>query len=243
MHHLIALLAGCLLYPPADDPCRIEREAQYEFLRNHPAAGIEWGDNGQVRQLTSPTGIVLPTGIEGFQVDQPAPADLFKKIGPLLLARGTEELRVSRINRQGLIRGTTIHLREFIRGREVVNAWVQIILNEETNEVMHLLADFLPDRGLEHEPRLTAAEARMRLDTELREIAYRELTLFDTPARLAYSFEQWGSRGGIGGALVWAFSVRYPPAGGEGRFAEVMIDAASGEITARENILQYWARQ
>ena len=67
MHHLIALLAGCLLYPPANDPCHEAREAQYEFLSRTRAAKVVWADNGTIRQLTDPTGIALPTGIAGFQ--------------------------------------------------------------------------------------------------------------------------------------------------------------------------------
>ena len=107
-----------------------------------------------------------------------------------------------------------------------------------------LLADFLPDRGLEHEPRLTAAEAKAKLEAELREIPYQELnpTFQDTPARLAYTFEQWRSSGGMGGALVWVFPVTYPPAGGELQFGELKVDAATGKITPRNNILRYWDR-
>lgn len=247
MHHLVALFAGCLLYPdPTADPCRIERDAQYEFLRKHPAATIEWGGNGQVRTLKDPAGIVLPSGVAGFQVDQPA-RELLAAIGPVLLARGTEELRVLAVDRQGPqgpAEGTLIRMREFIRGREVVQGWVNIVLDEQTNKVTLLAADFLPDRGLEHEPRLTAAEAKTRLEAELNEVTYLELqpTFYDTPARLAYSFEQWGPSGGLGGALVWVFAAAFPPAGGEGQFGDLYANAATGKMTPRDNVLRYWDR-
>jgi hypothetical protein len=247
MPSLIALFAGCLLYPdPTNDPCRVERAAQYEFLRSHPAAAIQWGGNGQVMHLKDPVGIVLPSGVAGFQVDQPA-RELLEKIGPLLLATGTEELRVLAVDRQGPqgpAGGTFVRMGEFIRGLEVVQAYVNIVLDERTNEIILLYADFLPDRGLEHEPRLSAAEARQKLEAELREVPYQNshASLYDTPPHLAYTFEQWGKSGGLGGALVWVFHAEFPPAGGEGQFRDVNADAATGKMTPRSNVLQYWDR-
>lgn len=245
MHHLVALFAGCLLYPPVDDPCRIERAAQYEFLRNHPAAKIEWSDNGTIRRLKDPKGIVLPTGIAGFKVGEPA-RELLEVIGPLVLARGTEELRVYSISpAHRPEKGTAIHLREFIRGREVVQGLMSIVLDHETNEVTLLSSAFLPDRGLDHEPRLTAADARVELEAQLREVPYQDMNprFQDQPARLAYSFEQWGSYGELGGALVWVFSVEFPPAGGELHFGELNVNAVTGKITPYPNVLYYWERQ
>jgi hypothetical protein len=62
MHYLLALLAGCLLYPPPDDPCREARAAQYEFLRSHGAQNVEWNANGKVKVM-KPSGIFLRAGI------------------------------------------------------------------------------------------------------------------------------------------------------------------------------------
>lgn len=193
--------------------------------------------NDTVRSMKA-ADIVLQAGSTDLQVEQPARA-LLDMIGPVLLARGTEELRVVRIKRRGSRdpeQRTIIHLREFIRGREVIRGWVTVVLDEQTNEVILLKADFLPDRGLTHEPRLTAAEAKVKLEAELREIPYLAMnaTLLETPARLAYTFEEWGSSGdSVGGALVWVFSVRYPPAGGEMHFGELNVDAVTGRIVPR----------
>lgn len=243
MHHVIALFAGCLLHPPANDPCQEARQAQYEFLRNHPASKIEWSDNGTVRLLKDITGLVLPSGAAGFQVDKAAP-ELLDKIGPALLARGTEELRVIQIRHHRL--GREVNLRQFIRGREVVQGFVNILLNEQTNEITFFAAYFLPDRGLEHEPRLTAAEARTKVEAELREAPfYRDVkvTFHDAPPRLAYSFEVLGPGGnGLGGALVWVYAVEYPPAGGESQFGDLNADAATGRMTPRVNVLSHWNR-
>ncbi|HEY7639238.1 MAG TPA: hypothetical protein VH814_05905 [Steroidobacteraceae bacterium] len=252
MHHLITLFAGCLLYPPADDPCKEARAAQYEFLRRVNAAEVQWAANGSVSLLMAPKGIALKTGIEGFKVGQPAP-ELLEKVGPAMLATGREELRVINVTRASEMpermpnRRTIVRLGEYIRDREVSLSSVNIALDEQTNEVTMLVVGFfLPDRGLSHEPRLTAAQARAKLEAELRAIPYQEMnpTFEDTPARLAYSFEQWGSDGGagIGGALVWVFAAQFPPAGDEVQIGNLMVDATTGKITPRDNLMRYWNR-
>lgn len=250
MHHLVALMAGCLLYPPPDDPCKDARAAQYEFIRRVSAAEIQWADNGAVSLLMEPKGIVLKTGIEGFKVGQPA-TELLEKIGPVVLATGREELRVVNVTRAKDLpdrmpnRRTTVRLTEYIRDREVSMSGVNIAFDEDTHEVTMLVVGFfLPDRGLDHKPRLTASQARTKLEAELRETPYQNMkpTFFETPARLAYSFDEWGSHGGTGGALVWVFSVALPPAGGEGHFTELMANAATGKITPRDSGLRYWIR-
>ena len=251
MHHLIALFAGCLLYPPPNDPCHEAREAQYAFLREHEARVLEWNDNGTVKSMEL-TGIFIPGGIESFKVGEPAP-DFLRQIGPALLAVGTEELRVWSVAthaakadpvERAASPDRTIRFTQFIRGREVHSASVNINLNIRTNEVTVVVADFMPDRGLYHEPRLTAAEARKRLEAELREIPYQEWNprFEESPPRLAYSFEQLQSGRVLGGALVWVFAAEFPPAGGEGQFGNVMADAATGKITPRDNAMRYWER-
>lgn len=122
---------------------------------------------------------------------------------------------------------------------------MSIVLDRETNEVTLLSSAFLPDRGLDHEPRLTAADARVKLEAQLREVPYQDMNprFQDQPAHLAYSFEQWGSHGELGGALVWVFSVESPPAGGELQFGELNVNAVTGKITPYPNVLYYWERQ
>src|SRR5262245_52527599 len=90
-------------------------------------------------------GIVLETGIEGFQVEQPAPAELLEKLAPLLDAAGSEELRVAPIStyplNADLIDGrgrpvdASIWLDQFIGGRPVQQGFVLIGFNTRTHEV------------------------------------------------------------------------------------------------------------
>jgi hypothetical protein len=169
-------------------------------------------------------GIVLDTGIDAFQVDQSAPAELLQKLAPLLDAAGTEELRVAAViappEMANLLERwqspRTIGLVQFIRGREVRPSWVSIRFDVPTHEVTLLGANFLPDRGLNHKPRLTAAQARAKAQAQLRDP--REPLAFDeTSARLAYDSEQ----------LAWVFLAKrldtYEP-------YEVSVSSATGKV-------------
>jgi hypothetical protein len=150
--------------------------------------------------------IVLETGIEGFQVEQPAPAELLQKLSPLLDAAGSEELRVAPVSTYAanadLIDGrgrpvdATIWLDQFIRGREVRQGFVLIGFNTRTKEVTLLNADFLPDRGLDHLPGLTAGQAKAKAERQLRN-PREPMGFDDTPAQLAYQRD---------GQLVWVFT-------------------------------------
>jgi hypothetical protein len=159
--------------------------------------------------------IVLENGIDGFQIEQPAPAELLQKLSPLLDAAGSEELRVAPVSAYAgnadLIDGrgrpveATIWLDQFIRGHEVRQGFVLIGFNTRTREVTLLNANFLPDRGLDHTPRLTAGQAKAKADPQLRN-PRDPMGFDDTPARLAYEFERTGEFGGRDGKLVWIFN-------------------------------------
>lgn len=180
--------------------------------------------------------IVLETGIEGFQVEQAAPAELLRKLGPLLDAVGIEELRVAPVSAYAanadLIDGrgrpveATIWLDEFIGGREVRQGFVLIGFNTRTHEVTLLRANFLPDRGLDHEPRLTQAQARTKAKTQLRD-PKTPLTLDDASAQLAYQFERSGEFGGRDGVLAWVFEAKRPDWDDP---YEVSVNSAAGKV-------------
>lgn len=227
MHHLIALFVGCLLYPPADDPCQQVREAQYAFLRNHGAQNVEWNANGTVKAMRA-TGIFLRSGIADLNAGDPAP-EILEAIGPALLAHGTEVLRV-RIMSRDLIPGQiVIKLDEFIAAREARWSHVNIVLVEQTNEVREVYATFMPDRGLDHEPRLSPAEARAKavttIGTALQKFGstQRDFSLSDAPSDLLYEFEEVGASAILGGALVWVFSTEA---------YRVNVDAVTGRVVS-----------
>jgi hypothetical protein len=142
------------------------------------------------------------------------------------LARGTEELRVRFISRSSTPGAIVVKLDEFIDGREVRWAQVNVVVVEQTNEVTQVYAGFMPDRGLDHRPRLSAMEARFKAETTMGEAlrAYgleeRRLYFSDMPARLGYEFQKLESSTVFGGALVWILDASFP----------VCVDAATGEI-------------
>lgn len=178
---------------------------------------------------------ILESGVDGFQVGQPVPAELLQKLAPRLNATGSEGLRLGPVDEYpdnaSLIEDTgpvesTVWLTQSIRGREVSQGWVRISLNTRTHEVTLLGANFLPDRGLNHEPRLTAAQARRKAEVQLRNQS--KAVGFDaTPAQLVYEFERSGEFGGHTGRLVWVFgalswNTRQPH--------KVSVSAVSGEV-------------
>jgi hypothetical protein len=227
MHCRLALIAGCLL-----------------------GSGSSIATEAVETTVTNP-GVVLAAGIEGFRVDQPVP-DLLQKIGSMLKAAGTEELRVTAVAQHAGLADPAaraassqrqINLTEFIRGREVRQSFVIFNLDIETKEVTRLAARFLPDRGLVHEPQLTAAQAREKVAARIRkdtgvEVApgWREkIALTDTPApRLVYDIEQPSGSRPASGMLVWVFGAK-----GVDHFQlyEVSASAATGEIIAVQGLL------
>jgi len=223
MRSHVAFLAACLLYAgignAADTTCR----------NNWP----------QIHN-TNP-GIVLTSGIEGFKRNQPAPADLLEKLGPLLCAAGTEELLVVEVGDRSYFGDPARHaeriirLVEVIHGREVRLGFVSISLNIETNRVAMIDATFLPDRDVDHEPQLTAAQAKAKVAAHMRDNSYVELksgervriSLGDArDAHLAYDIEQVGFASPRG-VLVWVFR--------DGRMddlpgCQIGVDSATGEV-------------
>ncbi len=242
MLHVVALFAGCLLHPVANNPCHAARATQYEFIQRHAAGELVWNDNGTVKSLKT-KGVVLKTGITGFQVGQPA-AELLEKLGPALLATGTEELRVAHVHRDAPklkpdSPERSIRFDQFIRGRQVRTGSVKITFNIQTNEVMAFGADFLPDRGLDHKPKLTEDRARAKAEILMRKspFAGAVVTFSDeTAPYLAYAFEELGEFGVVGGALVWVFQAKTE----WDEWTEVNISAATGESIPRYSLSSYW---
>lgn len=221
---------------------RVERfgqealDNQAEFLRRMSGVEVRYGENGAVSWMKGRTGIVLPAGLAGFKVGQSS-RELLENIGPALLAAGTEELRVASVathagKADAAERASSperaVNLVQYIRGREVQNSAVNVVLNQQTNEITLVVADFLPDRGLPHEAKLTAAQARAKVEAAMRDSVLderRKVTFQDHPATLAYAFEEIGDNGGIGGALVWVFQALQ-----DGMPVEVNVNALTGEV-------------
>lgn len=223
MEHVLAVFAACLLYAGSAGAAEL-------------ACSNSWSTQ---KHIELPE-IVLETGIGGFKVGQPAPPEVLEKIGPLLCAAGTEQLRVGNVNRSSPLADPARHaerairLEQFIHGRKVFLSTVNLRLNIETNEVLMINANFLPDRDLDHEPQLTAGQAKVKAAAGLSEALNKQLGSNDRrfafsngPApQLAYEIEQSGFAPARG-VLVWELSAanvetveRY----------QVHVDARTGRI-------------
>lgn len=219
------------------------------------AASLLFADGGTAAAATScdnnpgsgglivKPGIVLEGGIETFKVGESA-AELVKKIGPLLCANGAEELRVADVAQEAgkadpverkASPERAIRFDQFIRGLEVRGASVHILLNIETNEVLSLNANFLPDRGLDHKPRLTAAQARAKVEArmgkeqtvETRSGARFKAAFDEADPFLAYDTEEQYGFAPRRSALVWIFAARQID---DLPGCQVSIDAATAEV-------------
>jgi hypothetical protein len=207
-------------------------DAQSAFLQRMPAVQFSYGDNGAVREVRGHTGIFLPSGLATFKVNEPA-KELLEKISPALLASGTEELRVVNVHREAPKARPdsperTVRLDQYIRGREVQGAAVVITLDIQTNEITGIETNFLPDRGLQNEPELTAAQARAKVEAAMRDSGLeeeRKIIFEDSPARLAYAFEDFVDGRSIGGVLVWVFQATRL-----GESLDVVVNSLTGEV-------------
>jgi hypothetical protein len=178
-------------------------------------------------------GVVLDTGIASFQLDQPVPG-LLEKLGPLLDAAGAEELRVAAVierpGEAGLLERwqspRTIKLVQFIRGREVRDGFVTISFDAFTHEVTLLGANFLPDRGLNDKPRLTAAQAKAQAVRQVGD-PLATLAFDEKSARLAYDSAPSADFGSLGGQLVWVFLAKDPRSDEP---YEISVSSATGRI-------------
>ena len=216
--------------PPVERFGQAALDAQSEFLRRMSGVQINYGENGAVREVKGHTGVFLPSGLATFQLNQPD-RELLTRIGPALLAAGTEELRprrivssAPRVKRDSPER--TIKFAQYIRGLEVQGASLVIWLNIQTNEIVRIAADFLPDYGLPREPKFSAAQARAKVEAAIREsvLEEKQKIVFEESSapRLAYAFEDTGD---TGGTLVWLFQATR-----DGESLEVVVSAVTGEV-------------
>lgn len=231
--------------PPVERFGQAALDAQSEFIRTMPSARAEFGQNGAITQITGRTGIVLTKGLAGFKVGEPA-KELLEKVGPALLSAGTEELRVTRVYTEAAKADPaeressperTVRTRQYIRGREVLLSAVNISLNIQTNEITAVVANFLPDHGLPHEPKLTSAEAQAKIEAAMREGEIEEeqkIVFADAPAHLAYAFEEIRGSYGVGGALVWVFRVARS---GSHEPLQASVNAVTGEVVRFEALI------
>jgi len=214
-----ALLAPRLL-ESQDLPIAVRQEAlqrQYDALKAMRVESVEYSGLGSVRRIIVGKGLVLPARIDDLRAGDSADGVL-QLLKDLLLANGSETLRVTRHDEAGYLPNRSLRslrLSQEIRGIPVVNSFLGINYDDKTREVSELVANFVPDRGLDYEPKISAAGAEQLVTG----------TVVET-SRLTYYFNP---KDPISTRLAWAVRVQQA----EGMQWSYYVNAITGLIIAR----------
>jgi len=203
-----------------DLPIAVGQESlqrQYDALNAMGVESVEYSRLGSVKRIVGSKGLVLPSGVHDLMEGDSAD-DVFQLLRDLLLANGTETLRVTRHDEAGYQPDRslrTLRLSQEIRGIPVVNSFLGINYHEKTREVSKLAASFVPDRGLDHEPKVAAKQAEQLVTGTVVE-----------NARLTYYFNP---NDPTSTSLAWAVRVQQA----EGMQWSYYVNAITGLIVAR----------
>lgn len=155
------VVATAKLQKSEDLPIAVESDAlqrQFDALSSMRLDTLKYSRQGPVTEIVGDTGVDLPPAVTSLKEGDTDSAivDLF---GDVLLARGTESLRVHSHFAVGDSTKRTIKLLQSIRGIPVLNGGVALSYDDATKRVTTFVANFIPDRGLDTKPTLSAAEA------------------------------------------------------------------------------------
>jgi hypothetical protein len=199
------------------EPAALQR--QYDALQAMRLDSIEYSHLGSVKRISGDTGVVLPSRAADLKAGDSG-ADLLQLFGDILLAHGTETLKVTR--NDAVYHGTNsskrgVRLSQEIDGIPVINSFIGINYDEVMRRVSRFVASFMPDRGLLRTPKLSAQQAEQIAGGEIVE-----------PTYLGYYVPCCGPRPP---KLVWAISIWIPT-----RHEMVYVDAVTGLLLARVNM-------
>jgi hypothetical protein len=142
-----------------------EQEAlqrQFNALSAMQLHELEYSASGPIVSLHGTTGIVLPRSVRTLKKGDSA-AEIFALLKDILLANGTEEVRVEAFKRDPY----SLRLSHSIRSIPVRNGNIAIEYDPATLAVTGVAANFVPDRGLQRTPRLSAGQAEQIVADEI----------------------------------------------------------------------------
>jgi hypothetical protein len=206
---------------------------QFDALAAMPSVQVAYSIRGPVVSIFGETGVVLPASVRELKQGDSARIilDTFRDV---LLATGSETFTVTQnwlidSNRRAL------HAEESILGRPVVNGRLMLEIDESTGQVRRLETNFLPDRDLPRDARMSAERAS-QLVTQALEVSTDAKPGTaqgqGTPA-LAY-FGSWPKS--ERGQLVWTVPMHYECPTGIQQDEAVFIDAIDGTIVHHEPV-------
>jgi hypothetical protein len=206
-----------------DLPIEVEPEAlqrQYNALRAMRLDSITYSRLGSVKRISGDTGLALPSRVADLKQGDSG-ADILELFKDVLLANGTETLKVIRddaVSRSANSSMRAMRLSEEIHGIPVLNSLIGINYDDATKHVSKFGAIFIPDRGLDRDPKISAERAEQLVPEALTamkdsgaaqveilegtHLAYYHDPADPTPPRLV-----WVVRAQLEGGMQWAYYV------------------------------------
>jgi hypothetical protein len=211
------------------DPETLHR--QYTSLSSMPSVKVAYSALGPVRSVEGATGVVLSTHARSLKNGEDA-AEILQSFKDVLLAAGSETLKVSGIQMSATGRHRYVTTAQFINGIPVLYGSVSLRFEEGSGLVDSLGASFLPDRGLPRQPKLSATDAAKMVQQFLVEGGIAKPGSVKTSApSLAYTGTHPDS---TRGHLVWAMPASFTPADGGATDGMFWIDALDGEYVGSD---------
>lgn len=203
-------MAAPRLLRAQDLPIEVEQETlqrQYNALQAMRLDSVEYSRLGSVKRIAGDTGVVLPPRARNLKAGDSG-SDVLQLFKDVLLAGSTESLRVIRHDEVGFNPNPSIRslrLSQEIRGIPVINSFVGINYDDATRRMSKFVARFIPDRGLDQVPKISAKRAERLIPGVI--VAETYLACYygpdvPTPPRLV-----WVVRAQDAGAMHWAYYV------------------------------------
>ena len=141
--------------PVEIEPAALQR--QYDALKAMRLQTIQYSRQGPVHYIKGETGIVLPLHVARLNVGESADEfmELFKD---LLLASGDETLAVTE-NEASPPSAQRLKFSQSIRGIPVIHGGASVEFDATTRQVLAFVSNFIPNRGLPREPKISASRA------------------------------------------------------------------------------------
>jgi hypothetical protein len=169
-------------------------QQQYDALRAMRLEDIVYLPQGPILSIKGQTGYKLPAEAVNWQTGRDANAVL-EILKVVFLANGTEELTLREVRDQlGGAKG--IILNESIGGIPVLNSIIVLKYDTRTLDITMAGGQFVADRNLEREPRISAAEAEKIVGGERTEptvLGYYLKCCEPAPASLVWAVSSWKS--------------------------------------------------
>lgn len=208
-----------------DLPCDVEPDAlqrQFDALQAMQLRTLQYSLRGPVHYIKGDTGVVLPSYVANLK-EGDSGVEFLQLFKDILLASGTETLKVTRSEARPSSARRLV-FSQSIRGIPVIDGLVAVEYDDATSRVSDFIANFVPDRGLTRDPKISATRAEQSVAETLalakdgraegmEIIAGTYLGYYQVPSELTAPY------------LVWVVSVEF-----KGEHELFIVDAVTGIV-------------